>query len=79
MPDSDVGLSYWITKRDGLQPIARVLVEYDRVLIDKPLLKAFIQCDPALWNLKILSAPRRTNFAVTAEEWKAISTWLDLK
>lgn len=78
-PDSATGLSYWITKRDGRQPMARVLVEYDRVLLDDPLRKAFLQCDPALWNLKILAAPRRTNFAVSEEEWQAINTWLGLK
>jgi EVE domain len=79
MPDSATGLSYWITKRDGRQPIARVLVEYDKVLLDEPLSKEFLQCDPALWSLKIFSTPRRTNFAVREEEWEAISIWLSLK
>lgn len=78
-PDSEAGMSYWLTKRDGRQPIARVEIEYDKILLDKPLLKEFIQCDPALWNLKILVSPRGTNFAVSLEEAEAIRTWLDLK
>lgn len=78
-PDSAVGLSYWITKRDGRQPMARALVEYNKILLDEPLLKDFIQCDPSLWNLRILASPRGTNFSVSEDEWEAISGWLNLK
>lgn len=77
-PDSVSGISYWISKRDGQRPMARVLVHYDKIFTDKPLLKTFIQCDPALWNLKILLSPRGTNFTVSEEEWLAIQGWLAL-
>ena len=77
-PDSATGMVYWLTPKDGLRPIARVLVQYDKILLNTPLFKAFIQCDPDLWNLKILNSLRGTNFAVSEEEWRAISTWLDL-
>ena len=78
-PDSAIGMNYWLTPRDGLRPIARVVVRYDKILLATPLFKEFIQCDPALWKLKILTSPRGTNFAVNEEEWRAISTWLSLK
>jgi EVE domain len=76
--DSPKGIGYWNDKRQGYRPIARVLVQYERVLLDRPLLRDFLRCDPALWNMKILRSPRGTNFGVTEEEWLAIQAWLDL-
>jgi len=75
--DSSKGISYWNDKRQGYRPIARVQVQYERVLLDRPLLRDFLLCDPELWNLKILRNPRGTNFAVTEPEWIAIKMWLD--
>lgn len=76
--DSPKGIGYWSDKRQGRRPIARVWVQYERVLLDRPLLRDFLKCDSALWNLKILRNPRGTNFGVTEEEWSAIQAWLDL-
>lgn len=76
--DSAKGIGYWNDKRQGYRPIARVWVRYERVLLDRPLLRDFLLCDPALWNMKILRNPRGTNFSVTEDEWLAIKTWLDI-
>ena len=75
--DTPKGIGYWNDKRQGYRPIARVWVQYEQVLLDRPLLRDFLLCDPDLWNMKILRSPRGTNFAVTEEEWRAIKTWLD--
>jgi hypothetical protein len=76
--DSLKGIGYWNDKRQGYRPIARVWVRYERVLLDRPLFRDFLLCDPDLWNLTILRNPRGTNFAVTEDQWLAIKTWLDL-
>jgi len=76
--DSPKGIGYWNDKRQGYRPIARVQVLYERVFLDRPLLRDFLLCDPELWNLKILRNPRGTNFAVTEPEWIAIKVWLDV-
>jgi hypothetical protein len=76
-PDTPQGIEYWNDKREGYRPIARVWVRYDRVLIDRPLLRDFLLCDPELWSLSILRNPRGTNFAVTEPEWQALKVWLD--
>ncbi|MCL4261677.1 MAG: EVE domain-containing protein [Anaerolineae bacterium] len=78
-PDSVKGLKYWITKKAGQKTKPRVLVRYDRVFLDNPLLKLFLECDPALWDLKVIRAPQGTNFPVSEEEWQAIEEWLDKK
>lgn len=44
--------------------------------LEAPLLKAFIICDPDLWNLSIVRQPRGTNFPVRDGEWKALQGWL---
>ena len=75
--DSPIGLNYWNNRADGLKPKARVLVRYERLLFHQPLRKAYFQADPDLWDMTILHAPRATNFSVTADEWRAIRTWLD--
>jgi predicted RNA-binding protein with PUA-like domain len=77
-PDSLKGIDYWIDKRQGQRAISRVIVKYDRVLLDRPLLRDFLLCDPDLWALSILRNPRGTNFAVTESEWQALKTWLGL-
>ncbi len=75
--DSVAGLGYWVQPAEGRQPRARVRVRYDRVLLDRPLHKAYLECDPALARLRVLRAPRGTNFPVSDEEWHALTGWLD--
>lgn len=77
MPDSDKGMKYWLASNEGRRVKPRVLVRYDEVFLDNPLLRKYIRCDPALWNLQILRQPRGTNFPVSEEEWFAIRMWLD--
>lgn len=77
-PDSAKGIGYWIDKRQGYRAISRVNVRYERVMLDRPLLRDFLLCDPSLWTLSILRNPRGTNFAVTETEWQALKTWLDM-
>lgn len=76
--DSPKGIGYWNDKRQGYRPIARVLVRYDRVLLDRPLLRDFLLCDPALWNMSIFRNSRGTNFRVMETEWQAIKVWLEV-
>ena len=78
MPDTSVGMGYWIDKEDGRRAIARVHVRYDLVFLERPLLKAFLQLDPTLWDLQIIRNPRGTNFPVTDSEWAAVKLWLDI-
>ena len=76
-PDSTTGQAYWLAPEQGKQAKPRVRVRYDRVLLDRPLLKAYLEADPNLWSLRILQFPRGTNFPVDFEEWGAIQEWLD--
>lgn len=75
--DTQIGQGYWLRKEEGEKVIPRAWVRYDRVFLDRPLLKAFIECDPELWNLSILRKPQGTNFYVTDDEWRAMQTWID--
>jgi len=75
-PDSAAGLGYWLQSAEGRQPKARVRVRYDRVLLDRPLRKAYLECDPVLARLKVLQVARGTNFPVSDEEWCALAGWL---
>lgn len=77
MADTPSGQRYWIDKASGKWVKARVRVRYDQVLLEHPLLKDIIACDPDLWDLTILRRPRGTNFPVTANEWQAIQGWLE--
>jgi hypothetical protein len=77
MPDSVRGQGYWEDATDGLKAKPRVRVRYDRVLFDRPLLKVFLEADPDLWNLRVIHAPRGTNFSMRGEEWRALQGWLD--
>jgi predicted RNA-binding protein with PUA-like domain len=77
-PDSSAGLDYWLAKQEGLRLLPRVVVRYERVLLDRPLRKVFLEADPALWNMNIIRSPRGTNFAVRTDEWRALAAWLDL-
>lgn len=77
MPDSLRGQSYWQNHKDGLKAKPRVRVCYDRVLSDQPLLKVFLEADPALWDLRIIHAPRGTNFPMHPEEWQALLSWFN--
>jgi hypothetical protein len=77
-PDTPKGIEYWNDKQEGYRPIARVWVRYDRILIDRPLLRDFLLCDPDLWNLSILRNPRGTNFKVTSAEWQSLKLWLEI-
>ena len=76
-PDSATGQAYWLEAEQGKRAKPRVRVRYDRVLIDRPLLKAYLEADPNLWSLRILQFPRGTNFPVEHEEWRVIQEWLD--
>lgn len=76
--DSETGIGYWIDKADGRLPKARVRVRYDQLLLDRPLSKTFLQADPDLWGLRIITFPRGTNFPVSDTEWNAIKRWLDV-
>lgn len=77
IPDSPEGQSYWNVKSEGKRAIARVSVRYDRKLLEKPLLKDIIVCDPDLWNLRVVRQPRGTNFPVRDGEWTALQAWLN--
>ena len=74
-PDSIVGRQYW-KSAGGHQVWPRVEVRYNRVLLDRPLYKKYLEFDAALTQLAILRQPRGTNFAVTADEWEALDSWL---
>lgn len=73
--DSSIGMKYWTSPQEGKRPKARVWVRYSRVLLDRPLLKVYLEADPALWQLSILRQPRGTNFSVRDEEWQALQEW----
>jgi len=75
--DSPVGRAYWNDKDAGERTIPRARVRYDHVLLDRPLLKDFVACDPELWNLAILRQPRGTNFPVTDAQWHTLQSWLE--
>lgn len=77
--DSLKGQSYWTKPADGKKEKPRVLVRYERLLLDNPLYKRFLEYDPALWNLSIIKFALGTNFTVTQDEWLAIKEWLDVK
>ena len=78
MPDSPKGLEYWRSRKEGQRIKPRVLVRYDTILKDKPLLRTYLRCDPSLWNLKILRCAMGTNFIVEEDEWKALEEgWLN--
>ena len=74
--DSVKGVNYWANPIEGLSARPRVLVRYDQVLLDRPLLKRYLQWDPELWSLSLFRQPRGTNFKVTSEEWAALEIWL---
>ncbi len=74
--DSEIGIGYWSDKREGRRPIARVLVRYKQLMLDRPLGKAYLEAVPQLWNMRILRSPRGTNFPVRPEEWTIIERWL---
>lgn len=75
--DSAIGMKYWTNPLTGLKEYPRVWVHYEKILLDQPLLKRFLQWDPAFDNLSILANPRGTNFPVTDEEWQALNRWLN--
>lgn len=76
--DTPQGIDYWTDKRNGRRAIARVNVRYDRILINHPLLRDFLLCDPDLWSLSILRYAQGTNFPVTEPEWQALKVWLNI-
>lgn len=76
-PDSVRGRSYWTDPNDGLKVHLRVKVKYEKVIVEKPLYRDFLQCDPDLWNLSIFAQPRGTNFPVREHEWQALEDWLE--
>lgn len=76
-PDSPKGISYWFKKSSGKAKKPRVLVRYEKIFIEEPLLKIFLRYDPNLTNLNIIRSPQGTNFPVTKEEWLAIQDWIN--
>ncbi len=77
MSDSPEGIKHWQNPLEGRRSQPRGLVRYDRLFLDKPLRKVYLQSDPKLWDMKILQFPRGTNFALSEEEWEALKWWLD--
>lgn len=77
MPDSSAGMPNWYVPSDGAKPKPRVLVRYDKMLLDHPLKKAFLLTDPVLSGLAVIRFPRGTNFPVTQEQWLALLEWLN--
>lgn len=75
--DSARGQSYWADRKNGLRERPRVKVRYERVFLEKPLYRDFLQCDPDLWNLSIFAQSLGTNFPVDENEWQTIEGWLD--
>lgn len=76
MPDSIQGQAYWTDKSEGRKIKPRVYIEYKYKFLENPILKKFLEIDPQLWNLKILSFPRGTNFPVSEAEWQSLQKWL---
>lgn len=76
MPDSPQGQGYWIDSAEGLKPKPRVLVRYSHLLLSNPLLKSYLETDPVLQDMRIITFPRGTNFPVSDEQWKALEPWL---
>jgi EVE domain len=76
-PDTPIGMDYWANPLDGLVSEMRVWVQYERRLLDAPLLREYLRCDPRLWELKILKQPLGTNFQVTDDESDAFDVWLN--
>ena len=74
--DSPEGQAYWTDPKDGERRKPRVPVRYDRVMTDRPLLKAYLVHDPELDGLSVIRQPRGTNFRVTTDEWRAVERWL---
>ncbi len=74
--DSPEGQAYWTDAKDGTRARQRVPVRYDRSLLDRPLLKAYLVHDPELDGLSVIRQPRGTNFPVSDAEWSAIDRWL---
>lgn len=77
-PDTPSGMSYWNNPLEGLDDRPRVWVQYEKILLDQPLLKEFLRCDPELWDLRIMHKPMGTNFPVKDHEWLALKSWLNL-
>ncbi len=77
MRDFERSLRYWAADDDGPQPNYRVLVHYDQVLLDRPLLRSLLKDIPELATLSILRFAQGTNFAVTEQERNAIWALLD--
>src|SRR4051812_2518972 len=46
MMDTLTGIHHWTDPMEGRRPIARVEVRYDRIMLDRPLLKPFLLADP---------------------------------
>lgn len=76
-PDSRTGQGYWRANEDGKKVKPRVTVRYDQVLVDRPLLKVFLEADPGLWDLRILRMPMGTNYPMTGTEWCALMSWVN--
>jgi len=76
MVDSPLGIRQWTDPREGQRMFPRVEVRFDRVMLDRPLLKQYLQTDPILRDLTILRMPRATNYPLTEPQAAAIEEWL---
>lgn len=76
-PDSISGQNYWQDAREGRKVKSRVRVRYEKVLLERPLLKVLLEADPELWDLGVIRAPRGTNFPMRKEEWWALQNWIN--
>lgn len=75
--DSPEGQTYWYDKAIGQKVKARARVRYSHSMVNKPLLKVFLEADPELWNLQIIRSPRGTNFPMKPREWSAMTRWIE--
>ncbi len=76
MVDSPLGIRQWTDPREGRLAFPRVEVRYDRVMLNRPLLKQYLRTDPILRDLTILRMPRATNYPLTTAQAGAIEEWL---
>jgi predicted RNA-binding protein with PUA-like domain len=76
-PDSAKGQTYWNPSSEGRKERKRVLVEYRRRFISRPLFRRFLVHDPDLSQMPIIVNPRGTNFALSTLERDLLEGWLN--
>ncbi len=57
-------------------PPSSLAIQYklEHILLDHPVLRRDLLEDPVLKDLSVIRQPQGTNFPVTAEQWKALTT-----